>query len=58
MGNGWDSSGDADHVGIVEKVENGRIYTIEGNSGAPDAVRQLSYPIGWWQIRGYGVPIF
>lgn len=54
----WDSSGDADHVGIVEKVENGRIYTIEGNSGAPDAVRQLSYPIGWWQIRGYGVPIF
>ena len=54
----WDGSGDADHVGRVEKVENGRIYTIEGNSGVPDAVRQLSYPIGWWQIRGYGVPIF
>ena len=24
--------GSADHVGIVEKVENGRVYTIEGNS--------------------------
>lgn len=54
----WDGSGDADHVGIVEKAENGRVYTIEGNSGVPDAVRQLSYPIGWWQIRGYGVPMF
>lgn len=21
-----------DHVGIVEKVENGRVYTIEGNT--------------------------
>ena len=24
--------GDCDHIGIVEKVENGRIYTIEGNT--------------------------
>ena len=22
-----------DHVGIVEKVENGVVYTVEGNSG-------------------------
>lgn len=31
----WDDGGQdgsSDHVGIVEKVENGRIYTIEGNS--------------------------
>ena len=45
----------ADHVGIVERVENGRVYTIEGNSG--DQVRQNSYPIGYGEIKGYGVPI-
>ncbi len=54
----WDSSGDADHVGIVERVENGTIYTVEGNSGSPDAVRQQSYSIGWRQIRGYGIPMY
>ena len=45
-------AGDADHVGIVEKVENGRIYTIEGNSD--DSVRQNSYPVGYLEIRGFG----
>ena len=45
----------ADHVGIVERVENGRVYTIEGNSN--DRVRQNSYPIGYGEIKGYGVPI-
>lgn len=49
----WDLSGDADHVGIVEKVENGRVYTIEGNSG--NACRRCSYPVGYNQIFGYGV---
>ena len=43
----------ADHVGIVERVENGRIYTIEGNSN--DMVRRNSYPIGYGEILGYGV---
>lgn len=45
----------ADHVGIVERVENGRVYTIEGN--ANDHVRQNSYPIGYGEIKGYGVPV-
>ena len=45
----------ADHVGIVEKVEGGRVYTIEGNSN--DQVRQNSYPVGYGEIKGYGVPI-
>lgn len=49
-------AGDADHVGIVEKVENGRIYTIEGNSD--DSVRQNSYPVGYLEIRGVGCPIY
>lgn len=43
----------ADHVGIVERVENGRVYTIEGNSN--DMVRRNSYPIGYEEIKGYGV---
>lgn len=42
----------ADHVGIVERVENGRVYTIEGNSN--DMVRQNSYPVGYGEILGYG----
>lgn len=45
----------SDHVGIVERVENGRVYTIEGNSG--DLVRQNSYPIGYGEILGYGVVV-
>lgn len=43
----------ADHVGIVERVEDGRIYTIEGNSN--DMVRRNSYPVGYGEIKGYGV---
>ena len=42
-----------DHVGIVEKVENGRIYTIEGNTA--DSVRERSYPVGYFEILGYGI---
>ena len=45
--------GEADHVGIVEKCENGIIYTIEGNSG--DSCRQNQYPVGYYEILGYGV---
>ncbi len=48
--------GKADHVGIVEKAENGVVYTIEGNSG--DACRQRSYSIGYYEILGYGVPAY
>ena len=45
--------GQPDHVGIVEKVENGRVYTIEGNTS--DSCRQRSYPVGDYQILGYGI---
>lgn len=46
--------GDADHVGIVEKVENGMVHTIEGNSG--DACRAKQYRMGDDKILGYGIP--
>ena len=51
-GGGLDGS--ADHVGIVERVENGRVYTIEGNTA--DSCRERSYSVGYHQILGYGVP--
>lgn len=48
--------GKADHVGIVDKVENGRVYTIEGNSH--DECKQRDYDINSSEIRGYGVPVY
>lgn len=47
---GLDGSGD--HTGIVEKVENGTVYTIEGNSS--DSVQENQYSVGNNEILGYG----
>lgn len=52
----WGNDGSVDHVGIVESVVDGNIYTVEGNSG--DKVARRSYPIGYGQIVGYGVPAY
>ena len=60
----WDSpngesgpqDGLSDHVGIVEKVENGRVYTIEGNTS--DSCARRSYPVGYYEILGYGIPAY
>lgn len=49
----WDHDGNSDHVGIVEKCEGGRVYTVEGNSG--DQVRQRNYAVDYASIMGYGV---
>ena len=51
-----ENTGHADHVGIVEKVENGMVYTIEGNTS--DSCRQRSYPVGYYEILGYGLPSY
>ena len=48
--------GHADHVGIVKCVENGRVYTIEGNSN--DMCREKDYDINSSEIRGYGTPMY
>lgn len=59
----WDSKGSsgpqdgsADHVGIVEKVENGVIYTVEGNSG--DTCREKTYTLGYYEVLGFGCPAY
>ncbi|WP_416325885.1 lysozyme family protein [[Eubacterium] hominis] len=49
----WQNDGVSDHVGIVEKVGNGIVYTIEGNS-TNDGCRQNKYHIGSIYIYGYG----
>ena len=56
----WDNKGgsgpqdgEADHVGIVQKAEDGIIYTIEGNSG--NLCRVNRYSVGQYEIMGYGV---
>lgn len=53
-GSSGPQDGESDHTGIVEKVENGIVYTVEGNSG--DSCRINQYPIGHYEVLGYGVP--
>lgn len=50
----WESDGLADHVGIVEKVENGFVYTVEGNSG--DVCAERHYTLRVAPIFGFGLP--
>lgn len=49
--------GVTDHVGIVSHVENGTIYTIEGNS-IGDSCMERTRTVGDYQIMGYGVPVY
>ena len=49
-----DNTGNSDHVGIVEKVENGAITVIEGNYD--NAVKRRTIQVNGKYIRGYGVP--
>ena len=49
----WDLDGSADHVGLVIGRDEGRVYTVEGNSG--DACKIKSYPLDYACIKGYGL---
>lgn len=51
----WENDNNPDHVGIVEKVENNYVYTIEGNSS--DECRERMYKLGGKSIVGYGISI-
>lgn len=53
----WENDGSADHVGIVEKVENNTVHTVEGNSNG-DTCRQKEYSINSDVIFGYGTPAY
>ena len=58
----WDGGGWADHIGIVESVNNGVITTIEGNSAqysgdtAPTKVNRKTYAWNSRYIKGYARP--
>lgn len=52
----WEDNNDIDHVGIVEKVEKGMLYTIEGNMS--DSVMQRSYELHDTCIAGYACPTY
>ena len=55
----------AEHTGIVEKIENGRVYTIEGNTSSQEGVVSngggvlpKSYTLDDPSILGYGRPLY
>lgn len=53
-GSSGPQDGEADHTGIVERVENGIVYTGEGNTG--DSCAERHYAVGYYEILGYGIP--
>ena len=60
----WDGGGWADHIGIVESVNNGVITTIEGNSAlyagstAKTKVNRKTYNWNSRYIKGYARPAY
>ena len=60
----WDGGGWADHIGIVESVNNGVITTIEGNSSlyagstAKTKVNRKTYDWNSSYIKGYARPAY
>ena len=55
-GSSGPQDGESDHTGIVERVEDGIVYTVEGNSG--DSCRENHYAVGYYEILGYGIPAY
>lgn len=49
-------TGAEEHTGIVEKVENGVVHTIEGNTS--NMVKRRTYSVNSPRIVGYGHPRF
>ena len=49
-------NGTADHTDIVERVENGIVYTVEGNTS--DSCAERYYAVGHSEILGYGMPAY
>lgn len=52
----WNDDGVSEHTGIVEKCEDGIVYTIEGNSH--DVCKRKWYAIGDKTIMGYAAAVY
>lgn len=50
----WQGGTDVDHVAVVEKVENGKVYTIAGNES--DRVNSASYSVTDSKLMGFISP--
>lgn len=57
--------GAGDHIGLVEYVSGGRVYTIEGNTSGGSTlvangggVARKNYSLGYTKINGYGHPAY
>ena len=57
--------GAGDHIGLVECVSGGRVYTIEGNTSGGSTlvangggVARKNYSLGYTKINGYGHPAY
>lgn len=50
------SNGEINHTGIVTKVDDKKVYTIEGNSS--NTVKAHSYALSNKNIAGYGRPVW
>lgn len=44
------------HQGMVDRVEDGRVYTVEGNKS--DSVQEFDYSIRYNRIAGVGRPLY
>ncbi len=57
-----DCKGFPDHVGIVEKVQNGKITVIEGNKSTKKSnigiCARRTIPVNYRYIRGFAVPAY
>lgn len=52
----FQGSGGINHTGIVYAVNNGKIYTVEGNTS--DMVAKREYTLNATRIAGYGRPLY
>lgn len=53
----WDGYKDVcHHIGIVNYVQGGRVYTIEGNTS--NIVAERSYELNGYDIVGYCIPLY
>lgn len=43
------------HVGLVEKVQNGYVYTVEGNAVGATKVTRRAFSLNYGSIYGYGI---
>lgn len=52
------SSFHGDHVGLVVSYNGSTVTVIEGNSGIPGYVRELTYYTNDYRIKGYAAPAY